>query len=81
MEMIIYVAVLLFEKNMITIGQISMFLFYLLLLVMMFVMLSRVLGNIVAILGAVDKLDQIIKLKPKVDITVSGIKIDDDQDV
>ena len=61
MCLIIYVSSLLYEKDLITIGQITAFLFYMLLLLLNFVLIASVLGNIYSILGASDKIVEIMQ--------------------
>jgi len=52
MELIIFVAAELYERDMITIGEISTFYFYLTIIIFLTLMLARVLGTSMMILGA-----------------------------
>jgi ABC-type multidrug transport system fused ATPase/permease subunit len=66
MCVIIYVASILNERGEISVGLITTFLFYMLLLLLNFVLVASVLGNVYSILGASDKLVEILQLESKV---------------
>lgn len=76
MALIVYVSSILYEKEMISIGTISSFLFYLIMLLFNFWILTMVFANAAGVIGASDKIIQIIQHKPKIN-TTGGIKIDD----
>lgn len=63
---IIFIASILYQRNVITIGAITAFLFYMVLLLLNFGMVASVFGNVMAILGASDKIVEIMEHKPKV---------------
>jgi len=58
---IIYVASKLYEDDKITIGRISTFLFYMIQLLFNFAMVSMVFGNVSAVVGASDKLVELME--------------------
>jgi ABC-type multidrug transport system fused ATPase/permease subunit len=66
MVLVIYVAVELYSRSMITIGAISAFFFYILALIMNIMMMARVLGQLAMVLGATTKLTVIMDHKPKI---------------
>lgn len=61
MAAVIYVGAVLFEKGDITIGQISTFLFYMLVLVFQFSVLAWTISQFASVIGASDKIVQIMK--------------------
>lgn len=63
---IIYVASKLYEDDKITIGRISTFLFYMIQLLFNFAMVSMVFGNVSAVVGASDKLVELMEHKPDI---------------
>ena len=67
---IIYVASILYENDSITIGSISSFLFYMIQLLFNFAMVTMVFGNVSAVVGASDKLVELMEYVP--DIPVKG---------
>ena len=67
---IIYVASILYENDSITIGSISSFLFYMIQLLFNFAMVTMVFGNVSAVVGASDKLVELMEHVP--DIPVKG---------
>ena len=76
MTAIIYYASILYERGEIDIGSITSFLFYLIMLLLNFAMLAGVLGNVYSMLGASDKIVDIMQTKPKIN-TKGGDKIND----
>lgn len=80
MALIIYVASILYERDEITIGTITSFLFYLIMLLFNFWIMSFVFGNAFMVLGASDKIVQILGHKPKIN-TTGGLKIEDEEKV
>lgn len=76
MALILYVASILYERGMISLGTISSFLFYLIMLLFNFWILTFVFANAAGVIGASDKIIQIIQHKPKIN-TTGGIKIED----
>lgn len=60
---IIYIASILYQRGDITIGAITSFLFYMVLLLVNFGMVAAVFGNVMAILGASDKIVEIMDTK------------------
>jgi ABC-type multidrug transport system fused ATPase/permease subunit len=80
MALIIYVASLLYERDEITIGVVTSFLFYQMMILFNFWILSYVIGNAFNVLGASDKIVQIMQQKPKIN-TVGGLKIEEDSKV
>ncbi len=63
---IIYIAAILYQRGAITIGAITSFLFYMVLLLVNFGMVAAVFGNVMAILGASDKIVEIMEHKSQV---------------
>jgi ABC-type multidrug transport system fused ATPase/permease subunit len=80
MALIIYVASILYEQGEVSIGTVTSFLFYLILLLFNFWILSFVFGNAFMVLGASDKIVQIMLQKPKIN-TTGGLKIEDESKV
>ena len=70
MAAVVYIASLLYQNDNITIGEISSFLFYMIMLVFNFGMVAMVFGNVASIVGASDKIVELIKYVP--DIKCSG---------
>ena len=60
---IIYIAGILYQRGAISIGAITSFLFYMVLLLVNFGMVASVFGNVMAILGASDKIVEIMDQK------------------
>ncbi len=60
---IIYIASILYQRGSISIGAITSFLFYMILLLVNFGMVASVFGNVMAILGASDKIVEIMEHK------------------
>lgn len=75
---VIYVAGLLYQNDEISIGDITSFLFYMIQLLFNFGMVSSVFGNVISILGASDKIVEIMEYKPSINTT--GGKTLDDKD-
>jgi len=75
MTAIIYYASILYERGEIDIGSITSFLFYLIMLLLNFAMLAGVLGNVYSMLGASDKIVDIMQTKPEIN-TKGGDKIE-----
>jgi len=66
MTAIIYYASVLYERGEIDIGSITSFLFYLIMLLINFGMMTAVIGNMYSMLGASDKIVDIMNMKPKI---------------
>jgi len=75
MTAIIYYASVLYERGDIDIGTITSYLFYLILLLVNFGLLTSVLGNVYSMLGASDKIVEIMQTEPKIN-TKGGEKIE-----
>jgi ABC-type multidrug transport system fused ATPase/permease subunit len=60
---------------MITLGAITSFYFYMLMLLWNFMMISYTFGNLFSILGASEKIIKIMELKPRIN-TKGGLKLD-----
>jgi ABC-type multidrug transport system fused ATPase/permease subunit len=80
MALIIYVANILYERDMITIGKISSFFFYMLVLLFNFFMMAYVVTNVMTMLGQSDKINTIMKEVPKIN-TSGGLKIENSDEV
>jgi len=80
MALIIYIADILYVKKMITIGAISSFFFYMLVLLFNFFMVAYVVTNVMTMIGQSDKINGIMKHVPKIK-TTGGIKIENADDV
>lgn len=65
----------LYEQGLITVGVITSFMFYMIMLLMNFGMLAAVFGNAMNMLGASDKIVQLMQTKPAIN-TTGGIKLD-----
>ena len=66
MAAVVYIASLLYKKDKITVGEISSFLFYMLMLVFNFAMIAMVFGNVASIVGASDKIVELMKYEPAI---------------
>ena len=60
MAAIIYVSSILYQDGNITIGEISSFMFYMLMLIFNFGMVAMVFGNVAAVVGASDKIVELM---------------------
>ena len=60
---VMYVSMLLYKKGELSIGSISAFLLYMLMLLMNFGMLAGVFGNVASIFGATDKIVELMDIK------------------
>lgn len=76
MAAVVYVASILYQDGNITIGEISSFLFYMLMLVFNFGMVAMVLGNVAAVFGASDKIVELMDYVPKIN-SQGGVKLND----
>ncbi len=76
MATIIYVASLLYRANKISIGAITSFYFYMLMLLWNFMMVSWSMTNFMGIMGASDKIFEIMDTVPRIN-TEGGDKIPD----
>jgi ABC-type multidrug transport system fused ATPase/permease subunit len=63
---VIYVASILFKDGRISIGEISSFMFYMIMLVMNFTILGMVFGNIGSVVGASDKIYEFMTHEPTI---------------
>ena len=70
MAAVVYVASKLYQDDKISIGEISSFMFYMLMLVFNFAMVAMVFGNVAAVVGASDKIVALMQYVP--DIKSSG---------
>ncbi len=66
MAAVVYVASKLYQDNNISIGEISSFMFYMLMLVFNFAMVAMVFGNVAAVMGASDKIVELMQYEPKI---------------
>lgn len=71
----IYVSNIEYKNGEISIGDISTFLLYMVQLLMNFMILSSVLGAVMAVVGASHKIVKIIEYKPKIK-TTGGVTLD-----
>jgi ABC-type multidrug transport system fused ATPase/permease subunit len=74
MALVIYIASLLYKNNKITIGAITSFYFYMIMLLWNFMIVSYSFGNFMSVIGASDKIFQIMDKAPKIN-TTGGDKI------
>ena len=72
---VIAMATHLYEQGLITVGVITSFMFYMIMLLMNFGMLAAVFGNAMNMLGASDKIVQLMQTKSGIN-TTGGIKLD-----
>lgn len=75
MAAVVYVASILYQDGLITIGEISSFMFYMLMLVFNFGMVAMVFGNVAAVVGASDKIVELMDHVPEINCT-GGAKIE-----
>lgn len=68
MAAVVYVAAKLYQKDLISIGEISSYLFYMLMLTFNFAMVAYVFGNIASIFGACDKIVELMTYVPSISI-------------
>lgn len=61
-----FLANILYQRDKLTIGTITTFLFYMILLLFNFTMLAQVLGSIYSILGAADKIVNLMEHESKI---------------
>lgn len=69
MSAIIYIASILYQNGKLEIGTITSFLFYMVLLLINFGMISGVFGNVMQIFGASDKVVMLMNYQPQVNST------------
>jgi len=75
---VIYMASVQYENGKISIGQITSFLFYMIMLLFNFTMVAMVFGNVMSILGASDKIVEIMDYEPKINIE-GGDKMEENE--
>ena len=75
MAAVIYIASILYQDGKISIGQITSFMFYMLMLVFNFAMVAMVFGNVAAVVGASDKIVELMNYVPSIKST-GGDKIE-----
>lgn len=75
MAAVIYYSSILMKEGNTTIGDISAFLFYFQLLTFNFMIIGYVMGNLAAVMGASDRIVEIMSYKPAIP-TKGGDKID-----
>jgi len=73
MAAVVYVASKLYQDNNISIGEISSFMFYMLMLVFNFAMVAMVFGNVAAVVGASDKIVELMQYEPDIKTTGGDI--------
>ena len=66
MAAVIYVATLLYQEGNISIGETSSFLFYMMMLVWNFMLVSMVFGNIASVIGASDQVYELMTYEPEI---------------
>ncbi len=66
MAAVVYVASKLYQNNNISIGEISSFMFYMLMLTFNFAMVAMVFGNVAAVMGASDKIVELMQYEPAI---------------
>ena len=77
MAAVVYVASILYQDGNISIGEISSFMFYMLMLVFNFGMVAMVFGNVAAVVGASDKIVEFMDYVPKIN-SFGGAKLEGD---
>ena len=75
MAAVIYTSSELYQADKISIGEISAFMFYMLMLIINFAIVAMVFGNVAATVGAADKIVELIQYKPAIN-TQGGTRID-----
>ena len=73
MAAVVYVSSILYQDGNISIGEISSFMFYMLMLVFNFGMVAMVFGNVAAIVGASDKIVELMDYVPQINSTGGDI--------
>jgi len=66
---VIFVATKLNENGKISVGSISAFLFYMIMLIFNFGMIAMVFGNVAAVVGASDKIYELMTYEPEIKST------------
>lgn len=62
----VYIARILYEDNSITVGEVTSFMYYMLQLVFNFMILSFVFANVASIVGASDKICDLMQYQPAI---------------
>ena len=75
---IIYVSSVLYQHDKLTIGAISSFLLYMIMLLMNFAIMASVFGNVASIFGATDKVVELIGIEAKIN-TEGGYQMEDNE--
>lgn len=66
---VIYVATNLNKNGKLSIGEISSFMFYMLMLIINFAMVAMVFGNVASVVGASDKIYELMNYEPEIKTT------------
>mmetsp|Transcript_8089 Transcript_8089/g.9656 ORF Transcript_8089/g.9656 Transcript_8089/m.9656 type:complete len:161 (+) Transcript_8089:1008-1490(+) len=74
MSAVIYTSSKLYQNDEITIGEISAFMFYMLMLIFNFAIVAMVFGNVAATVGASDKIVELMQYEPQIN-TKGGERI------
>jgi len=69
MAAVVYISSILYQDGKISIGEISSFMFYMLMLVFNFAMVAMVFGNVAAVVGASDKIVELMNYVPSIKST------------
>jgi len=75
---VVYLAAVLNKNGNVSVGAISSFLFYMIMLLFNFTMVAMVFGNVSSILGASDKIVELIEYEPKIKSS-GGSKMENQQ--
>ena len=78
MAAVVYVGSILYQDGNITIGELSSYLFYMIMLTFNFSMVAMVFGNIASVMGASDKIVELMNYVPKINCTGGDIIEGDD---
>ena len=78
MVIVMYVSTLLYQNGELSIGAISSFLLYMLLLLFNFAIMANVFGNVASIFGATDKVVELMNVKEAIN-TKDGDRLDDSE--
>ena len=78
MAAVVYVGSILYQDGNITIGELSSYLFYMIMLTFNFSMVAMVFGNIASVIGASDKIVELMNYVPKINCTGGDIIEGDD---
>ena len=69
MSAVIYISSLLYQNGTISVGQISSFMFYMIMLVFQFMLIAYVAASMASIMGASDKVCELMNYQPRINVS------------